>query len=186
MLHERWSGRWVCCPGALNAPLLTALAECPIVHRWSQSDERTAAYFALGRIQATARPVAVVAGHGSASTALTPAVVDAYYQRRPLLIITIDSQENAGGSGAPGHIENEGLFGMYAPTIEASLPCAVSSLPDLAASCSDGFPLHLNVRLTPEVKSNGDFSGLELAPPPLPPLPWISGGTIPNAALSCS
>ena len=34
---------WVCCPGELNAPLYRALADCPVVHRWSQSDERTAA-----------------------------------------------------------------------------------------------------------------------------------------------
>ena len=117
---------WVCCPGELNIPLLATLAQCPIVHRWSQQDERTAAYFALGRIQATARPVAVVAGSGAAAAALAPAVVEAYYQRRPLIVITIDDKENAGGSGAPGHIETEGLFGIYAPTIEVTLPCAVS------------------------------------------------------------
>ena len=69
---------WVCCPGEHNTAILRALAECPIVHRWTQQDERTAAYFALGRMQATGRPVAVVAGSGAAAAALAPAVVEAY------------------------------------------------------------------------------------------------------------
>lgn len=160
---------WICCPGELNAPLLTTLAQCPVVHRWSQADERTAAYFALGRMQATARPVAVVAGNGASATALAPAVVEAYYQRRPLIVITVENRENAGGSGAPGHIETEGLFGIYAPTIEIELPCSVSDLPDLTAGCAEGFPIHLNVRLNDSARTGGDFTGLEVAEPPSPP-----------------
>lgn len=160
---------WVCCPGELNLPLLTTLAQCPVVHRWSQSDERTAAYFALGRIQATARPVAVVAGSGSSAAALAPAVVEAYYQRRPLIIITVDDHDNAGGSGAPGHIETEGLFGLYAPTIEVQLPCTVSDLPDLATTCAEGFPVHLSLHLTEGSRAGGDFAGLEVADAPPAP-----------------
>ncbi len=160
---------WVCCPGELNTPLLTALAQCPVVHRWTQPDERTAAYFALGRIQATARPVVVVAGNGSCAAALAPAVVEAYYQRRPLIVITVEDQENAGGSGAPGHIENEGLFGIYAPTMEIPLPCSVSDLPDLASACSEGFPMHLSLRLTEECRTRCDFTGLEVADAPAAP-----------------
>lgn len=167
---------WVCCPGELNAPLLETLAACPVIHRWSQSDERTAAYFALGRIQATARPVAVVAGQGASAAALAPAVVEAYYQRRPLVIITLDTAENAGGSGAPGHIEHEGLFGIYAPTAEVCLPCTVSDLPDLASACSEGFPLHLNVRLAPGARRGGDFTGLEVAA--APPAPQFRGSLV--------
>ncbi|MDO5471521.1 MAG: thiamine pyrophosphate-binding protein [Akkermansia sp.] len=160
---------WVCCPGELNTPLITTLAQCPVVHRWSQSDERTAAYFALGRIQATTRPVAVVAGSGATATALAPAVVEAYYQRRPLIIITVEDKENAGGSGAPGRIETEGLFGIYAPTVEVQLPCSVSDLPDLVTTCAEGFPVHLNLRLTEGTRTGGDFTGLEVAEPPAAP-----------------
>lgn len=167
---------WVCCPGEWNAPLLSVLAACPVVHRWSQQDERAAAYFALGRIQATARPVAVVAGQGASAAALAPAVVEAYYQRRPLIVITVDTQENAGGSGAPGHIETAGLFGGFAPTLELNLPCSVSDLPDLAASVSDGFPLHVSVHLAPEVRADGDFSGLEVAE--APPFPCFRGSLV--------
>ncbi len=163
---------WVCCPGELNRPLLRALADCPVIHRWTQADDRSAAYFALGRIQATGRPVAVVAGCGAEAASLSPAVVEAYYQRRPLLVVTLDTCEPAGGAGAPGRIEHENLFGIYAPTMELSLPCTVSDLPDLRSALSEGFPLHLNLRVDAAAAPGGGdaFSGLEVAePPPAPP-----------------
>ncbi len=164
---------WVCCPGELNGPLLRALAECPVIHRWTQADERSAAYFGLGRVQATGRPVAVLAGTGVEATSLTPAVVEAYYQRRPLLVMTLDTCAPAGGTGALHRIEHENLFGIYAPTVELTLPCAVSDLPDLRSALSDGFPIHLNVRVDARAAAaggGGSFAGLEeVDPPPAPP-----------------
>ncbi len=163
---------WVCCPGELNGPLLRALADCPVIHRWTQADERSAAYFALGRIQATGRPVAVLAGTGVEATSLTPAVVEAYYQRRPLLVMTLDTCTHAGGTGARHRIEHENLFGVYAPTVEMSLPCAVSDLPDIRSALAEGFPVHLNVRVDTRAAAaapGGGFAGLELAEPPPAP-----------------
>ncbi len=158
---------WACCPGELNGPMLRALAECPVIHRWTQADERSAAYFALGRIQATGRPVAVLAGTGAEATSLTPAVVEAYYQRRPLLVVTLDTCAHAGGTGALRRIEHENLFGIYAPTIELTLPCAVSDLPNLCGALVEGFPLHLNVRVDARAvaAAGGSYAGLELADP---------------------
>ncbi len=167
---------WVCCPGEQNAPLLAALLECPVIHRWSQSEERSAAYFALGRIQATARPVAVVAGQGSAAAALLPAVVDAYYNRRPLVVVTTDKELPGGGVGSPGCIETENLFGMYAPTVEVNLPCAVSDLPDLAALCAEGFPLHIRLCPAEGMLRGGDYTGLTVAE--APPAPRFRGSLV--------
>ena len=160
---------WVCCPGRHNATVLSGLADCRHIHRWSQSDERTAAYFALGRIQATGRPVVVVAGDGAAATALTPAVVESYYQRRPLIILTVANRENAGGCGAPGHIETEGLFGIYAPTLELTLPCTIGELPDLAALATEGFPVHINLHLHETPTCGADYEGLQLGKAPAAP-----------------
>lgn len=160
---------WVCCPGEHNAAILRALAECPVVHRWTQQDERTAAYFALGRMQATGRPVAVVAGSGAAAASLSPAVVEAYYQRRPLIIVTSEPSSHAGAAASPGCMEHEGMFGMYATGIDVSLPCAVSDLPDLVTLCSEGFPVHLNLHLGDGIELGGDYSMLELGEPPAAP-----------------
>ena len=159
---------WVCCPGALNEPLLRALAHSPEIHRWNMQDERTAAFFALGRIQATARAVAVVAGSGSAATALMPAVVEAYYQRRPLIVVTMDTHEQLDGTGAYGRIEQDSIFGFYAPTVEMHAPCSVSDLPDMVSLCADGFPVHVHLRCAPGARRGG--RGLiSVADPPAPP-----------------
>ncbi len=163
---------WTCCPGELNAPLLRALADCPVIHRWTQADERSAAYFALGRIQATGRPVAVLAGSGAEAASLAPAVVEAYYQRRPLLAVTLDTRTPAGGTGALHRIEQDNLFGIYAPTVELTLPCAVSDLPDLRSALAEGFPLHLNVRVDARAAAevaDAVFGGMEVAEPPSAP-----------------
>lgn len=158
---------WVCCPGKRNAPLLRALAHCPEIHRWMQQDDRTAAFFALGRVQATARAVAVVAGSGSSAAALMPAVIEAYYQRRPLIIITVDTPAPMEGTGAYGHIEQESLFGFYAPTIDLSLPCSVSDLPDMVSLCAEGFPVHIRLRCAGAMRRSGER--ISVAEPPPPP-----------------
>ena len=158
---------WVCCPGVMNGALARALACCPEVCRWSLQEERSAAFFALGRIQATARAVAVVAGSGSSAAALMPAVVEAYYQRRPLIVITLDTAEPAEGTGAWGRIEQESLFGFYAPTVQLNLPCSVSDLPDMVSLCAEGFPIHLRVSCAAGLRrSSGPVSVAE--PPPAP------------------
>lgn len=161
---------WVCCPGRLNAPLYRALAACPVVHRWDAADNAAAAFFALGRAQATGRPVAVVAGSGHEAAAMLPAAVNAYYGRHPLLIITVDNAANGGGTGAPATIEQESLFGIYAPTARLELPCPISDLPDLAAQLAEGFPVHLQLRVDADaVMPMRDFSALTIADPPAPP-----------------
>ncbi len=168
---------WVCCPGELNAPLYRALAECPVVHRWSVADDRSAAFFALGRVQATGRPVMVVAGSGSSAAAMTPAVINAYYQRRPLVVLTMDSAGTCGGTGAPQCVEQEALFGMYAPTVELALPCPVSDLPNLEEVLSEGFPLHLHVRLDDSAEPPcSDFSRVEVGD--APPAPRFRGSLV--------
>lgn len=161
---------WICCPGEKNSLLYDALAECPVIHRWAVADDRSAAFFALGRVQATARPVVVVAGEGTAAAAMMPAVVAAYYQRRPLVVLTLDDTVDVGGSGAPMSMEQEGLFGNFAPTIELNLPCPVSDLPDLSAMLAEGFPVHLRVRIDATAEPRGmDFSALEVGEAPAMP-----------------
>lgn len=168
---------WICCPGELNAPLYRALADCPVVHRWSMADDRSAAFFALGRVQATGRPVIVVAGCGSSAAAMTPAVINAYYQRRPLIVLTMDSADDSGGTGAPQRVEQEAMFGMYAPTVELALPCPVSDLPNMVELLSEGFPLHLHIRLDAEAEPPcDDYSNIEIGE--APPAPRFRGSLV--------
>lgn len=79
--------------------LLQVLAAAEDLVKWTHFDERSAAFFALGRIQDMGLPVAVVTTSGTAAAELLPAVVEAYYQRRPLLLLTADRP--AGTTAAP-------------------------------------------------------------------------------------
>ena len=54
------------------------------------TDERSAGFYALGMSQALSQPVAVCVTSGTALLNLAPAVAEAYYQQRPLVVISAD------------------------------------------------------------------------------------------------
>lgn len=77
-------------PGSRNAPFTLSFNRHPNFHCTSIRDERSAAFFALGKIIQTNKPVAVVCTSGSASLNFGPAISEAFYQRLPLIVITAD------------------------------------------------------------------------------------------------
>jgi 2-succinyl-5-enolpyruvyl-6-hydroxy-3-cyclohexene-1-carboxylate synthase len=80
---------------------------------YSFVDERSAAFFALGRAKLTGRAVAVVTTSGTAVAELLPAAVEAHYSGTKLIFITADRPARYRGTGAPQAIEQEGIFGVY-------------------------------------------------------------------------
>lgn len=77
-------------PGSRCAPITLAFARHPEIHCWTISDERTAAFIALGMAQQLEQPVVLVCTSGSAAYNYAPAVAEAYFQQIPLLVITAD------------------------------------------------------------------------------------------------
>ena len=104
------------CAGSRNSPLLVVLGARADVRLFSFVDERSAAFFALGRAKALDAPVAVVTTSGTAAAELLPAAIEAHYSGIPLILITADRPARFRGTGAPQSIEQEGLFGVYAET----------------------------------------------------------------------
>lgn len=80
----------VICPGSRNAPLSQTFAANEKFKCYSVTDERSAAFFALGLIQALKKPVAICCTSGSALLNVLPAASEAYYQQLPLLVISAD------------------------------------------------------------------------------------------------
>jgi 2-succinyl-5-enolpyruvyl-6-hydroxy-3-cyclohexene-1-carboxylate synthase len=131
----------VVCGGSRNAPLVAAIAAQRDVHAWNFFEERSAAFFALGRIRATGAPVAVVTTSGTAAAELLPATIEAHYSGAPLILITADRPARHRGTGAPQAIEQAGLFGPYAAA-SLDLPTG-HPLPRIEWSAAG--PLHLNI-----------------------------------------
>ncbi|OOG78272.1 2-succinyl-5-enolpyruvyl-6-hydroxy-3-cyclohexene-1-carboxylic-acid synthase [Algoriphagus sp. A40] len=77
-------------PGSRCAPLTLAFARHPDIHSRTISDERSAAFIALGMAQQLGQPVVLVCTSGSAALNYYPAVAEAYFQQIPLLILTAD------------------------------------------------------------------------------------------------
>lgn len=77
-------------PGSRCAPLTLAFARHPDIHSRTISDERSAAFIALGMAQQLGQPVALVCTSGSAALNYYPAIAEAFFQRVPLLILTAD------------------------------------------------------------------------------------------------
>lgn len=108
---------FVICAGARNAALIEALARAEtagIARLWRHFEERSAGFFALGRTMETCSPCAVLTTSGTAAAELLPAVIEAFYQNRPLVALTADRPSAYRGSGAPQCIEQPGLFGTHA------------------------------------------------------------------------
>lgn len=80
----------VVCPGSRNAPIVHNLDACPQITCYPVTDERSAGFYALGMAQALQQPVVVCVTSGSALLNLAPAVAEAYYQHRQVVVISAD------------------------------------------------------------------------------------------------
>lgn len=77
-------------PGSRCAPITLAFARHPDIKTRTISDERSAAFIALGIAQQLEQPVVLVCTSGSAAYNYAPAIAEAYFQQIPLIVITAD------------------------------------------------------------------------------------------------
>ncbi|WP_041627330.1 2-succinyl-5-enolpyruvyl-6-hydroxy-3-cyclohexene-1-carboxylic-acid synthase [Owenweeksia hongkongensis] len=80
----------VIAPGSRNAPLIITFTNDSDYRCISVPDERVAAFTAMGLTLEKREPVAVICSSGSAAVNFYPAVVEAFYQKLPLVVITAD------------------------------------------------------------------------------------------------
>jgi len=115
---------YVVCAGARNLDLVVSLADyaesgdAGDIRVFSHFEERAAGFFALGRCMESGTPCAVVTTSGTAVAELLPAVIEAHYQQRPLVVISADRPQRFRGSGAPQAIEHVGIFSHYVQGVE--------------------------------------------------------------------
>src|SRR5690625_5130173 len=97
-------------PGSRSTPLAMLCTEHKQINEWVLIDERSAAYFALGMAKKTKMPVAIVCTSGTAAANYLPAIVEAYYARVPLIVLTADRPHELRDIGAPQTINQVNMY----------------------------------------------------------------------------
>lgn len=137
-------------PGNRNAPLISALAYEERAIKKICLDERGAAYRALGHAKATGKPGVLVCTSGTAPANYYPAIIEAYREDIPMIILSADRPSELVASDANQTIIQEGLYGRYcreclflpAPCVDYPIEALLSVI-DQAVSAPTG-PVHIN------------------------------------------
>ncbi|MDS3904575.1 2-succinyl-5-enolpyruvyl-6-hydroxy-3-cyclohexene-1-carboxylic-acid synthase [Staphylococcus hominis] len=100
-------------PGSRSTPLAIAFEAHPNIKTWIHPDERSAAFFALGLIKGSERPVAILCTSGTAAANYTPAIAESQISRIPLIVLTSDRPHELRSIGAPQAINQVNMFANY-------------------------------------------------------------------------
>lgn len=121
-------------PGSRSTPLAVAFAEQKALPHYVILDERSAAFFALGMAQATAKPAVLVCTSGTAAANYLPAIVEANQAQIPLLVLTADRPVELRDSGANQTIDQVKLYGDQVRWyVDAGRPERTPAAPTLRA-----------------------------------------------------
>lgn len=100
-------------PGSRSTPLAMILAEHEKLRVHIHVDERSASFFALGIAKATGKPTAILCTSGTAAANYYPAIIESYYSRVPLVVLTADRPHELRDIGAPQTIDQIHLYGKH-------------------------------------------------------------------------
>lgn len=144
-------------PGSRNAPFILSFTALKEFRCHSMVDERSAAFVAMGIAQQQRKPVILCCTSGSAMLNYAPAIVEAYYQRIPLLVITADRPKEWIDQGEGQSIRQDGLLdGIVAKSFSLHKERSEDDawynqrLVNEAMECAlhESRPVHINVPLS--------------------------------------
>jgi 2-succinyl-5-enolpyruvyl-6-hydroxy-3-cyclohexene-1-carboxylate synthase len=179
-------------PGSRNTPILLSLAREPRIRCWSHIDERCAGFFAVGAAKASGRPVAVTCTSGTAAANFTPAVIEAWQARVPLIVLTADRPPELRDVGAGQAIDQLKLYGdavkwFFEVGVELATEESLRWIRQLAcraywtAATGRPGPVHLNFPLREPLVLDAALP-IDLAPGRAGERPWVALQTPPTAA----
>lgn len=105
--------RAVVCPGSRNAAIVHNLNESGLIACYPVTDERSAGFYALGLSLADGGPVAVCVTSGTALLNLLPAVAEATYRHRGLIVISADRPQAWIDQLDGQTLPQQGAFGCF-------------------------------------------------------------------------
>lgn len=133
------------CAGSRNSPFVESLNLWASIapekfHIWHFFDERSASFFALGRVKDLRAPVAVITTSGTAVAECLSAAVEATYSGLPVVFLTADRPKSYRRSGAPQSIEQSEILGPYAKAFDIDLLTQ-----SWEVRLAESAPTHINV-----------------------------------------
>ncbi|KAI3719962.1 hypothetical protein L6452_20868 [Arctium lappa] len=170
-------------PGSRSSPLAVAASSHPMTSCIACFDERSLAFHAIGYARGSRKPAVVITSSGTAVSNLLPAVVEAYQDFLPLLLLTADRPPELLDAGANQAINQVNHFGSFvrhffnlpAPTDNISARMVLTTFDSAVyhATSSPCGPVHINcpfrepLENTPKRWSHNCLKGLEF---------WVSSG----------
>ena len=168
----------VVCPGSRNAPLVHNFNECPDIECHPVTDERSAAFVALGLRHRSEGLVAVCVTSGSALLNTLPGVAEASYQKRGIIIISADRPASWIGQLDGQTMPQPGALGEFVAK-SVSLPeckddderwhCRRLICEAVLAYANTGKSVHINVPISEPL-----FSFTEKALPTVKPVSLLN------------
>lgn len=145
-------------PGSRSTPLALLLAERPEINIYTDIDERSAGFLALGMAMAEKKPVVLLCTSGTATANYYPAVIEAFYARVPLIVLTADRPHELQDTGAPQTVNQAGMYGSHVKRFdELEIPeqdlglirhtRTICARMIAAASARPCGPVHMNIPL---------------------------------------
>lgn len=158
LLRQHGVSHVVLCPGSRNTPLIHTFVQHPLFVCHSATDERSAAFMALGMAQELGVPVVACCTSGTALLNMHPAVCEAFYQQLPLIVISADRPQAWIGQMDGQTLPQPGVFGtlvkksVHLPEIHSSEDAwHVNRMINealLACTYEVCGPVHINVALS--------------------------------------
>ena len=164
-------------PGSRCAPLTLAFARHPEMEVRTISDERSAAFIALGMAQQLKQPVVLVCTSGSAALNYFPAIAEAFFQQIPLLVLTADRPPEWVDQWDGQTIFQEEVYGKhvkksfrfpdtFAHTVQVRHAHRISNEAILLSRQFPVGPVHLNIPLRePFYPEEGEIFNFPKHPP---------------------
>ncbi|MGE5353760.1 MAG: 2-succinyl-5-enolpyruvyl-6-hydroxy-3-cyclohexene-1-carboxylic-acid synthase, partial [Acidobacteriota bacterium] len=97
-------------PGSRNTPLTVAFSQNNNIKTHILVDERSSGFFALGLARASKSPVALVCTSGTAVAEFYPAIIEAFQQNVPLIVLTADRPPELQNCGANQTIHQNNIY----------------------------------------------------------------------------
>lgn len=149
-------------PGSRSTPLVLAATAHHAIKETVVIDERSAAFFALGYARIQKKPIALICTSGTASAHYLPAIIEAYLQQLPLVVLSADRPIALRNSGANQTINQDNLFGEYAHFCSLNLfentdPAFSDSLAALITKLHSGGPVQCNIHLDKPLEPSNQY-----------------------------